>query len=1615
MHFKRIIKIFKYLIISFGILFLIILAGVNLPFSQRIITQRVNGFLDKKHLPAQVDRITLLINGKIGLTGARVIKVTGDTVVFAQKLRISVRILPILFRKVKVKSISLNDAIIHITSDPVTGKPDLMSLFLNDTAAVREMKKPGKSGKKWDISVNSMTLRNILFTYNDKLNGIQINQAVGKMDVGFDTFSLINRQIYVTSIDLVKAHGKLVLKKSHNPKSNEKKSPGGWNFKLMKSSLSGLLFILDRPDEKKQYRFSLDNGEFSRVGFDMSGSRISVARLMLDKPFILLYSSRADLKPEAGSKVTGGIDFPGQWNIEGDNLKINDGTFQTKRYDIESPLNDVDSAILISRFNTTLKDVRLSNLESRFIMSRLSFELDNGLKLDKGEISFSSDSTGKSLLSAKLMTPSSRINLNVEAGSELSELISSWQSVPFSMKIKDTEISARDIFAFFPHRKERSSLGAQENFRLGIDCNVEGKAGQFKIGSLTLRAGSGVTLSAYGQLSNITHPASAFCSLDFGFGPVTHSKLAELISLTGSSLKLPDFKPITLKGTITDSLSKPNFLLKLQSMSGNISIGGSISLPDKRYKLKVAYSGLEIGKLSGIKDLDRVTGSIDLAGIEFLPDSMKIKASVKIDSAGFRGYNYHDIVAELEGDNGLYKFVLNSPDSLFKLDLTGMFSRSDSINKAQISGLFDLDAGKLNLFNDMSYNGALEGKIIQSARNLDASVILKNLEVSNADDTESIENFSLSFQSSDTLVKGGIESDFLNADFYSAGSLDDLKRVITEGGFRMTMLIDSGAGRRIPYFSVLPETSVSVESTWSPIIGLLVSDTVFSYNKAVIHINKDIKDFARSEISIDRFNLGKNKGFGARMNVEIYPDKSVLTVRADSIRSGNISLSGLTVDVSAEEDTATFSLNARDKNNRLLYGLTGAAFTNGRQFRLKTSQPEWVINGFKWSVPSQDFLILEPDKNDFEADFHFKNEQRTIDIFGRRSDKLFLDLKNVWLSMLTVPGMSTFGYDGELTGEIDYQGIGKNELGIQMDVRQMKIKESLLGNMKINGSYLSDTSGTVESDLRAIMNDTSSLTLKIRSEKNPDQKNISTEFSGIRLNVLEPFINKYVSGLHGEVNGRLILASKGEKPLMNGEIKLINTGLRVVPLNALFFMPDNVIKLENNQLVFSKFTVLDSLKKKLSLDGTINLDDPDKIMADLTVTSDLLQVMNTTDKDNKTFNGSIFINSKLKITGLVQKPAIEGSIVLAEGTVINYKYAEDLTISEAQKVITFASLTEAQNAAGIKQKIVNSLSKSPDIEASIEIDPSSLFNFEISRGFDIGARITGGGFLTYSIMPNGEMDLTGSYEINQGSCKLKIPGWPRKDFIITPGSFLKWDGKVDDPELQLETTSKVRGSYMNPVDNKNREVDFLVYMKLAEKLSRLEIIFDVRSADQYITSVFNSLSTDERMRQAINLLIFGSIQLPNLESSSNYVSQQISQFWESQLNQMTKSVIKSVDVSFGIDTYTGAKESGGEQTYTSLSYQVKKDMFKERGSVLVSGHMNDASPASQQSSNVIENFIFEYALDSNKSKFLKVYRQQNYEDLLEGEVTKSGVGFIYRKNYDKLSDIWRRKKKTKNR
>jgi hypothetical protein len=374
-------------------------------------------------------------------------------------------------------------------------------------------------------------------------------------------------------------------------------------------------------------------------------------------------------------------------------------------------------------------------------------------------------------------------------------------------------------------------------------------------------------------------------------------------------------------------------------------------------------------------------------------------------------------------------------------------------------------------------------------------------------------------------------------------------------------------------------------------------------------------------------------------------------------------------------------------------------------------------------------------------------------------------------------------------------------------------------------------------------------------------------------------------------------------------------------------------------------------------------------------------------------------------------PDLSGNIVLAGGTEIFFREKENLNLTETEKVLTFVSpVVEDQDA-----KAEKSINTRASIDAVVRIDPETKIHFELSkRLFNIDLMIQGGGELNYSMLANRDITLAGTYEIADGTTDVKITGWPNKAFTITKGGYIRWDGKLSDPELNFQAVNKVHSSYTNPVDNKQRETDFNVTLKLANRLSALELVFVINTPDQYLMSIINTLSPEEQMRQAITILLFAKIDLPGISTSSNYMTEQVNQLVASQLNQLTKTTISGIDISFGVDSYVQATESGGQETKTSLSYELKKELLNNRAQIEVSGRLNDVNKQPGASDMSLNNVSFEYRLDSAGIKFLKVYNEHTYEDVFEGEVIKTGVGLTYRKNYPTLKDIWRKKnKKTK--
>ena len=115
-----------------------------------------------------------------------------------------------------------------------------------------------------------------------------------------------------------------------------------------------------------------------------------------------------------------------------------------------------------------------------------------------------------------------------------------------------------------------------------------------------------------------------------------------------------------------------------------------------------------------------------------------------------------------------------------------------------------------------------------------------------------------------------------------------------------------------------------------------------------------------------------------------------------------------------------------------------------------------------------------------------------------------------------------------------------------------------------------------------------------------------------------------------------------------------------------------------------------------------------------------------------------------------------------------------------------------------------------------------------------------------------------------------------------------------------------------------------------------------------------------------------------------------------------------------MDTYTADFTIGGRRNQNqSLSYDVRKSLLNDRAQIEISGRINDYAIQQGSSHMSLNNFSFEYRLDSAATKFVKVYNEHTYEDVFEGEVIKTGVGFIYRKSYRSLGDIWKRDERKK--
>jgi translocation and assembly module TamB len=1609
MNLKKILRLLKWISLGFLAVFMITLAAVNIPAFQKKLTRIINHALASKGIPVKVQQVSLLITGKISLDGLEISGPAHDTIVFVKNLRVAVNPLKLLVKKVSVSSLSLKHATVILKPDDITGKLNIAAVFKKTGPGAVPVKKPGKK-KSWVIRSGQISLEDVQFLMHTREGGLSMAFHVDRFRTSSIRLFLAERNLETGNIVLKNTTGKIVLKKSSSPDTTTTaKAP--WSFYAAGILLDNDSVILDMP--LKQFLIKLNTGEISARSnrIDLKQDHFEMENLLLNGITMRVLGGKTSEKQPKSVNPDSSAFLSEDMAMILKKARIRNSRLAFGLYP-GSLQGEASPVMQLEKISADIKNARLSKANAGIRISNLSFLWNELTDLRDADIDFiSEDKTGTNL-DIRAKTKNSSLSAILNTPVLLDELLSAHRLPEnFGITLEKTKVSVNELMSLM--KKSKISLSGKKHQYITIQGNFEGKGKVIDVNNLVLQLPGKSELTIDGSLKPGKRLTETRADLDYHTSEIGPEQLKLILAITGKDLGIPDLGTFHINGRINGSAVAPHISLLFSGDAGTLSANAGLDLLTRHYHVVAHVERADLARITNNKDLNRLAFSVSVDGENFGARSISADMDLFVDSLQFKNYTYHDLILGAKAGRDSVSCIFSSEDRYATFRLEAKAGFRDSVITGTSTGNFHINPGILSLYKDtFDLSGAWKAELSFAPRSLHAGLNLKNITWQKNQQQDQLNEFKIGLNTSDSLTTIEVSSDFMEANLNAESSGMTLLKLPGLLLKKFKSSLQNGYSGSIAETMTILPFQASARISYHPFMGLIIPDSLLYFDQADMKLtNKGHNNQISGDVNlanIQAYNLGLHQ---VRLQISSTTGSSKLVFHSDStfITKAHLGALDIEVELAEKKNGATVQLLDRKAEKLFFIDIENTRYDDSLVFASPTG--EWTLNGIVWELRDPRFLVRHLQEKDLQARLHLAHGPAYIDLTGKKSGQLTLQLNQVLLEWLINPDFISQHPTGTLTGTLSYAPGKTNDLSFDIGLEELSIADLSLQSFHSTGNLKNDTLGNFGLNASAWIDTTSELTVMARSAKFPKPaRDLRVSFSNIPLSLLEPFMKSSLSALHGSVTGDISykLDNLGNK--LNGKVDMNDLAFRITPLNAAFTVPDQSIPIRDNDILFEHLSILDSMNHPLLIDGNIHMANIRDITADLRLNSENLQVMNTTEKDNPGFYGGIFINSQIEMKGPVTDPEITAGLKVTKPTSIHYKYLQNIEISESEKLITFASLAEPRGIRPDKVMAPTQIKSKTLLNASIEIDPQVQLGFEITRGFDIKVQITGGGFLNLGMMPSGAFILNGKYEIGSGETSLKFTGWPRKDFEIIKGSYVRWDGTMDNPLLQIEATSEVRSSYINPVDNKSRPVVLLVTLTLENSLSELGVNFDITTGDQYMTSVLNSLSSEERMRQAINLLLFGSVNLPNMESSSDYLSQQINQFWESQLNQLTKDAFKNVEIKVGINTYTGTSETGGNKEQTSLNYAVKKNFMNDRVSLIVEGRVNNEVKANESQA-YLDNLAVEYALDSARSKLLKVYSMQDYEDVFEGQVKSTGVGFIYRKNYARFRDMWIRKKK----
>ena len=194
-------------------------------------------------------------------------------------------------------------------------------------------------------------------------------------------------------------------------------------------------------------------------------------------------------------------------------------------------------------------------------------------------------------------------------------------------------------------------------------------------------------------------------------------------------------------------------------------------------------------------------------------------------------------------------------------------------------------------------------------------------------------------------------------------------------------------------------------------------------------------------------------------------------------------------------------------------------------------------------------------------------------------------------------------------------------------------------------------------------------------------------------------------------------------------------------VNSEFTLNDETIKFGNNEILISDFEITDKHNNTAKLDGKILIEEFQKFNLNLDFAATDFQILNSTEKDNELFYGSVKVTTKAKIKGTLTQPVVDMNIKLSDDSNFTFVVPQsEKGVLEQKGIVTWVD-RDAKNdpfLASIKpQDTLKSTFTGVDLSANIELNGKETFNIIIDPATGDKLSVKGNATLTLDQDPNG--------------------------------------------------------------------------------------------------------------------------------------------------------------------------------------------------------------------------------------------------------------------------------------